>query len=164
MCSPTIALLAVSTAITAYAGVKQAQNERAVGHYQEAVANQNAKLSKQQAADANTIGARQASEERLKTRLLIGQQRTALAANGVEINSGTPLEILGDTATQGAANESMIRYNAARKAWGYQVQGTDYTNQGQLANFQGQSKAQGTMLGTAASIAGTWGNYYTRGK
>ena len=45
-----------------------------------------------------------------------------MAANGVDLSSGSPLDILGDTAMYGELDALTIRSNAEREAYGYRVQ------------------------------------------
>ena len=87
----------------------------------------------------------------MKTRLMIGTQRATLAANGVDLQFGSPLDILGDTAMFGAIDEQRIQANAAREAWGYRTEAMNYRAQGAMASYNGNASAMGSYLGAAAS-------------
>lgn len=163
MCEPTTIAYGLATVFTVVAGVQTAQTQRAIGRYNAEVAENNAQVAEQQARDANIRGARKADEQRLKTKLMIGKQRASLAAQGVTLDSETSLDILGDTAMFGAMDEETIRTDAAREAWGYQVQATNYRNQGRLDRWTGNMQARGTLLSTAAQtfqmgagVASSW--------
>lgn len=162
MCSPT-ALFVTSALFTVGAGVVQAQAADRAGRYNQRVAENNAVLSEQKARDATIRGERAADEQRLKTRMLIGQQRASLAANGVTLDSGTSLDILGDTAMMGAVDEETVRLNAAREAWGYRAEASNYRAQGALDRYNGKAQKFGTLLGTAANVAGGWQRFKAGG-
>lgn len=162
MCAPAVAAIALvaSAAVTAYGGYQQAKAQKAAGEYNYQVAQQNADIAAVQAQDAQNRGALEANEQRLRTRLAIGQQRAAMAANNVDLQTGTPLDVLGDTALFGAVDERRIRLNAAREAWGYNVQGMNALAGGQLDRYQGRTGAAGTYLTTAGNLLGMGYNYY----
>lgn len=150
MCEPTT-LLVLSTAFAVggqiYAGNAAAQQ----GKYTQQVEEQNAKNSEQRARDATARGEQEAGERRLKTRLLIGSQRAALAGAGVDLQDGTAIDLVGDEAMFGAMDESRIRANAAREAWGYRVDATNSRNRGYQARTSGKQQRVGSYLGAAAS-------------
>jgi hypothetical protein len=150
MCEPTT-LLVLGTVFSAgaqiYAGNAAAQQ----GKYTQQVEEQNAKNSEQRARDATARGEQEAGERRLKTRLLIGSQRAALAGNGVDLQDGTALELVADEAMFGAIDEDRIRSNAAREAWGYRVDATNSRNRGYQARTSGNQQRVGSYLGAAAT-------------
>ena len=59
---------------------------------------------------------------------------------------GTPLDILGETAQFGAADRNAIAIDAARKAWGFQGEATNYRNQGAQEAYAGRAGANATIL------------------
>lgn len=156
MCNPAIAYYAIATVVTLYAAKEQVDATNQTAKYNMAIAQQNEDLSKQQATDARARGEAAAAEQRLKTRLLIGNQRAIMAGHNVDLSSGTPLEILGNTAMMGQVDEDRIRMAAAREAWGYDVQATNFANQGQYINFERKTQNRATVLGAAASLSQTW--------
>lgn len=158
MCEPTSILLVASAVLGAgsqiYAGNAAAQQ----GKYTQQVEEQNAKNSEQRARDATSRGEQEAGERRLKTRLLIGSQRATLAGAGVDLQDGTAIDLVGDEAMFGAMDESRIRSNAAREAWGYRVDATNSRNRGYQARTSGNQQRVGSYLGAAASGFGAYAN------
>ena len=152
MCEPTtwimVAGLVLSAAGAAYsvdAGNKAAQA-------QEEQSKENAKAATTSAK--NTTLAAQVEEDRRRqqTRAMLASQRTTFAANGVDMSTGTPLEILGDTAAIGEQDALTIRANAARQAWGYQVEANNSLNQGRMAVAGAKNNATATYLTTAGNM------------
>src|SRR5690606_10607793 len=119
--------------------------EYAEGRHKEAVLRQNAKLAELQALDAIERGQAEETNYRKQIKQMIGSQRTSYAAQGVAIDSGTPLEIQAQTAAIGEEDALTIRNNAAREAWGYRVQ---------ASNMRAQAKQvkRGTNMNAAGSL------------
>lgn len=152
MCEPTT-WIAIGVAVLG--GAVSYQNSKNAQRYTEKVADQNKKVVEAQALDAERLGQREASERRLKTRLQMATQTAGFGAQNVE-QTGTALDILGDTAMFGQIDEDSIRANAQRKAWGYRQQGWNIEADKRLAQFKGKSDRTGTILTTAGSVAGAW--------
>lgn len=159
MCEPTTIMLGMSLASGAL-GFKSALDQ---GKYQQRVAENNAITSEYAAKDALTRGAADEQQQRIKTRQVMGAQRAALAASGVDVNSGTGSRILTDSAGLGELDALTIRENAMRSAWGYQTQAENSRAEGALARYAGKQKAAASLLtagGKAYKIgadAGWWG-------
>jgi hypothetical protein len=107
-----------------------------------------------------------AERQQLKTAQLAGSQRAALASQGGDVNSGSPLDILGDTARAGATDVATIRSNAARNAYGFRLQGAGAAGQASLASANAANTLANlplgigsSLLGGASSLAGKWGDY-----
>lgn len=161
MCEPTT-LAVIGIGLTLLGGAYTADAQKKAGQAQEEQSQENAKAA--DTAARNTTLSAQVEEDRRRqqTRQMLASQRTALAANNVDMSTGTPMEILGDTAAIGEQDALTIRANAARQAWGYQVEANNERNAGRMAKVGGQNAATGTYLTTAASAfgqgAGAWGN------
>lgn len=148
-----------------YGSAQQARAMRKQGDYQKDMSDFNSDIAKIQARDAIYRGDKEAKQYLKKASTTIGSQRAALAAQGVDVSSGSALDIQEETAGQGALGALTIRNNAWREAWGYKVQAETYSKQGFLAREAAQSGARSTMLtgvsgafqsiGSAASAAHT---------
>lgn len=120
---------------------------------QQWAADQNRQFAELMSEDAIRRGDRAALEHRKKIRQLIGSQRAALAAQGIDVNSGSAMDTQMDTATLGAYDVETIKNNAWREAWGLKTQASQYATQaamagisGGLAGFAGQQAQQATYL------------------
>ncbi|MEQ6413224.1 hypothetical protein ODX41_20165, partial [Salmonella enterica subsp. enterica serovar Enteritidis] len=102
MCEPTTALLIASTAMSSIgavtAGIGQAQHYR----YQAQIADQNARLANEQARDSIENTNLEAQRRYRELAQMKGAQTAAMAANGVDLNFGSPVDIQKDTAMIGA--------------------------------------------------------------
>lgn len=159
MCEPNSWALIASAVLTASAGIYSADASKKQGQYQAEVAGQNAELSELKAQQASTIGSIQEERARKQAQLRIGQQRAALAANGVDLGQGTAVDLVSETALFGEEDALTTRFNAMNEAWSLRAEAVDYRNQGRAAKAKGKNEATGTYLSTAASLAGSYSNY-----
>lgn len=154
-----LALTAAST-VAGFVGQVQQQNAQAQAananaaqaRYQAQVAQQNQELARRQQADALQRGQVAEENRRRLTQQQIGQQRAGLAAQGTDF-TGTETDILGDTAAAGELDARTVRANAAREAYGYQVQGMGYANEvGLQYTRAANSTYSPNYLGAGASL------------
>lgn len=129
----------------------------------------NSRAAEAQAADAIVRGAEQEKIFRTGIHGLIGQQRVAFAAQGVEIGSGSSLDVQESTAQQGELDALTIRTDAAREAWGFRVNAEDIRNQIEALKKTGSLQARSIratgaanslssrMGGDSAAASGTFG-------
>lgn len=140
----------------------------AVGAYNqnEAAANAasyNAAVAQNAATYARQAGEVQAQAADRQTAALIGRQKAGFAASGIDVNTGSPLDIQSDTARFGRLNDLTIRNNAARQAWGYQATGNLETAQAQNYQTAATTSAIGSLIGTGGSVANKWQSFQTAG-
>jgi hypothetical protein len=136
----------LSGGATLYGASADAEAARAQGEYQKEVADTNARIADVQATDAITRGEKDANLVGRKTKEIVGAQRAALGASGVDVNSGSAVDVQSDTKARGAADELTIRNNAWREAWGYKVESQNATKAGQYAQMAGENTARTTIL------------------
>jgi len=142
-------------AVNAYSG---AQQQKKVQNYQAAIARNNAQIADYQATIALEVGQRQEQAQRYKTAAMAGDQRAALAANGVAMGEGSAAEIQASTAYMGEIDALTIRDNAARQAWALREQGRGYTAD---AGFQqGVAGAINPLMSAGGSLLTSAGGYY----
>jgi hypothetical protein len=143
--------------------LQQASAASAQANYAAKVAEVNKQTSLYAADDARKRGAAAEEQQRLKTKQLAGRQRAVLAANGVELSSGSPLDVLTDTASVGELDALTVRGNANREALGYEAQARNYGYDANLDRMRAQAaatagpiSAAGTLIGGLGSVADKW--------
>lgn len=170
MCEPnTIAIASmvasgVGTVMQMSAQSQAASAQRAQANYQAQVADNNRITAERLAVDAEQRGEIEVRRHRQQVEQLKGRQVAALAASGVDVASGSPLDVLADTAGLGALDQQTIRDNAAREAWQHRVQAGNQQNQANLLRFQADntaSGAAGTLLTGIGGVADKWWRYRT---
>jgi len=150
MCEPaTLTLIAtgVAAAGTMVGGLMKASQQR----YSAAVADQNARLASAQAADALQRGQLEEQKSYQRTSQLLGQQRAAMAANGIEVDFGSAADVQADTLNLGRQDASTIRKNTEREMKGYDIESLNYTSQAKAD----RAAATGSIVSAAFQTAGT---------
>jgi hypothetical protein len=153
MCEPTTIVMVAGLVLGAVGAVQQNNAGKAAAQAQEEQAEENAKFAEAQATNATMTGLVEEDRRRAQTRAMLAKQRTAMAANNVDMSTGTPLELLGDTAAIGEQDALTIRANAAREAWGYRSQGVNYKNHGAAGVAAAKNQGRATLLTTAGNMA-----------
>lgn len=125
----------------------------------------NAEVERLASADAARRGQVAVFNSGLRTNQMKGQQIAELAAHGVEIGEGSPLQILTGTDLMGVNDANVIAANAAKEAWGYDVRAKNDELNANLMRARSDMEdptraAAGSLLTSAGSVASRW--YSTR--
>lgn len=115
-------------------------------------ANYNAEVSEQLAQQALDKGRTDEEMYRQGVKTLEGAQRTDFAGQGVEVDTGSPVDVAADTAYLGEQDAQQIRLNAQREAWGYRAQAQSQRMQGSAAQRAGYFDAASAVLGGATTL------------
>lgn len=132
-------LFAATTGFKAY-------GEYRAGRAQQQIDEFNARIAEFEAIDAIRRGEDEAYRFGEKVRKFIGTQKASYAGQGVDVTTGSPLDVMADTARAGELDRLMIMNNAAKEAWGFRTQGIGYRMSGQLAKQRGTYSALSTIL------------------
>jgi hypothetical protein len=152
-------LAGASTVATIGSTYSQYKGIKAQGDYEQGVYSRNEGMSKLMAEDAIFRGKKAEKSQRETIRQTIGSQRAALAAQNVDLESGSALDVQQDTAALGAEDVLAIRNNAWREAWGYRVQASEYAAGREYARISTNMASKNTILTGGLQIANTWANY-----
>jgi hypothetical protein len=142
----TAAVAGVGVASGMGSAYLQAESLKMQGEYQKSMFEMNAKMSSFQAEDAERRGRLEAKEYGKKIKATIGSQRASLAAQGIDVNSGTALDIQEDTAATGAIDQMTIKNNAYREAFGYKMQAMSDTFQGKYTALATKNAVRNTYI------------------
>lgn len=160
MCDLGIALTLISTVIGAAGQVQQAQAQAQAAEYNAKVADMNATLSERRAKDAIERGAVEEQKKRLEVQRLLGTQTAAMAANGVDLTFGSPLDILVDTAVLGELDALTIRTNFAREAYDRKVDAVNQRAGATLNRMEAENARTAGYLNAAGTVLGGIGTAY----
>jgi len=144
--------LIVSTVVSASAQYTQGQTAKKVGR-------NNQLLAEQAAQDAERRGNETAMMVRRKGSQVLGAQRAAQAASGLDLGVGTAAELQEQTSFFSDTDQRTARMNAAREAWSARAQGANFRFQGDAAASNANTGAMGTLIGGASQVAGRWYQY-----
>ena len=131
--------------------------------YQAGVAKINQQIAKQNADWDRKAGEVEAQEAGMKTRAEVGQTKAVQGASGLDVNSGTNVAVRQSETEIGQQNEAIIRSNAAKRAYGFEVEAVQHEAQSnidvmgaQQAKTAGQIGAVSSILGGASSVSSKW--------
>lgn len=149
---------AASSAIGSYYSAKTQKINLQTQAY---VADTNARIAELGAQSALNQGQQQVGALTLKAGQLKSSQRAAMAANGIDLGVGNAAEIQASTDVMKEIDANTLTANAVRSAWGYRTQAVNFENEaltkrataGAISPF---GSAAGSLLGSAASVAGSW--------
>ena len=153
MCVPAIAapLLMASTAISAGGAIMGAIGQSQQASYAAQVAENNRRTTEQQANETANNTALEAQRRYRALAQTKGQQQAAMAANGVDINFGTAVDLSRDTAMIGAEDVGQIYRAGNEKLKGFDVQAQNYAAEAAA----GRAKASGALVTGFLGAAGT---------
>lgn len=154
----------IAGGITAAEGAKTtAAAQQQTYNYQAGVAQINSAIDLQNADWARNQGDAEAMQYGMKEGQTLANIKTAQAASGIDVNSGSAVDVRSSARTVGAIDTAQIRSNAAKVAYDYDVKSTSDLNQstldimgGQNAIVAGDIAATTSILGSVSSVASKW--------
>lgn len=145
-----VAVSVVTAAVGATSSYIQGENAEEVADY-------NAKVEENKAKQAANIGADEAAAQRARARKIMSAQAEGGAMSGVDLDYGTPLGLLVETAGVGEKEAQTVMTNAQRQAWGHKAQS-------ELDKFEGKQAKQASYLNMAGSVLSSASSSYATGK
>lgn len=128
-------------------GIGDFQNSR----FQASVAENNAKLALQKAGDARERSKVDARNQSIQTQQLIGRQRASTAAGGVEVDTGSALDLTLDAAQFGELDRLTILNRGEREALGLEFDSANLRAQADQTRVQGNFALAGGIAGAGAA-------------
>lgn len=155
-------IAAGAAAVSAVAGIaggvvggvssyQQGKAQQAQYNYQAKVNEENAKIAQENANVQRQQGIEEARLQRIKAASTIGSQKTAMAANGVDITQGTAVDVIADAAAMGELDALQTQYNYEMKARSYEAQAGNFQNQANLDVISGKNAYTAGKIGAVQS-------------
>jgi hypothetical protein len=145
-----LATAVIGTGIQSYGAYREGQDAKEAAKY-------NASVAREEAGMIEQSGALDAERQRKQVSRLIGTQKAAYGAAGVEL-TGSVLDTMINTAAEGELDAAIIDYNAKTRARGAMSQAAYDEKLAEIYGRSGTTKAAGTLLTSAASLGA---QYYT---
>jgi len=158
-----VALSAAGTASKVAGQAKGGQANSQTYAYQAQVARRNAAVNRMRAERAEQAGIAGADIESLRGANLLGAVKAKQAASGVNVNTGSNVDVRADIAKANKFNATNVLRNAELTSWGYRRQAESDDTQAALydrgASGAGSAAAGaigGTLLEGASSLPWGW--------
>ena len=164
MCELMTALTVGSTLLGAVGAVQAGQATAASNQYNAQIQDMNATLAERRAKDAERRGELEEQKKRQQVAQISGQQRVAMAANGVDLSFGSPLDTLVDTAVAGELDALTIRSNAAREAYDYRVDAVNKRAGASMSRASADNAITGSYLNAGGTVLAGAGKAYAGNK
>lgn len=145
----TAGLSVAGAAASAYGSIQQ-------GRYSSQVAKNNATIASQNADYAAQAGVQSAGVQSMQNAAAYGQLQASQAANGVDINSGSDVNVDESAKVSNQLSTDTVMHNALLSAYGYNVQSESDDAQSKQDSAAGYTDAATGLLGAASSISGKW--------
>ena len=164
-------IASVGSGLVGAIGAKTSADATAASYdYKAQVASNNAVIAKRNADEATRTGEFQAQAQGLKTKNLIGTQLVTQASNGLDVGSGTNVNVRQSAEELGHLDTLTILHNAAKNAAGFKAQGMNFEAESQLdkasasnAKTAGDFSMVTSLLGSAGSFSDKWIGYKQKG-
>ena len=144
--------------IGALGSIEQSKASAASAGYNAQVAQQNAQIATQNASFAGSQGQQEVAASGAQTKARIAATLANQGASGVDVNTGSDVNVRESEAKLGMLDALTIRSNAAKSAYGYQTQSVSDTGQAALLKSQQGSDILGGYLSGASNVLGGIGS------
>ncbi len=150
----SLASTIIGTGVQAVGGMMGADARASEASYRAAIAQNNAKVSEQNARYAEASAAQRAEQQSMKTRAMVGEAVAAQASNGVDVNTGSALDVRASIAALGELSGLVIRNEGAREASNYRTQGAGYTASAGMYERAAADAEAGGAISAASTLLG----------
>lgn len=159
------AMAGAGMASSAIGSIMAAQGQQQAGEaqaqadiYNSEVAQNNAQVARNNAQLAALSGEQQAATQGLKNRAELGAIKANQGASGIDVNSGSAVDVRSSAAELGELDAINIRANAAREAYAYQNQATSYEDQAALDQASAGNAKEAGQIGEETTLLSGFGS------
>ena len=150
-----LAVGAIGAGISAYGTVEQGQATSNAAKYNAQVAQNNATIAARNANYATQAGEEKAFTTSLQGAETLGSIKTAQAAGGVDVNTGSNLAVQKSEREVSNLDTQTVLNNAQLVAYGYRSQQTGFKAQAGLEQLAAAQAPVGTDIGAAGGLLGS---------
>lgn len=155
-----LAVTAAASSVMGIAGAITSANAQSASAKSAAnAAEYNAEVDRQRAAVAMQQGNANEEAQRRQAAIALGRQTAATAQSGVDLTSGSALDLYQQSATNAELDALNIRYGAQLQAQGLQQQGTLDTMTAQQQRNNARAATTAGYLNAGASALSSYGTY-----
>lgn len=154
---------ALGSGLQAKSASDSAQASARAGYYQAGVSMLNAQIAQQNAEYASVKGEGDAMRYGMKARQTRGEIIAGQSASGLDVNSGSAVDVRRGFDTVTKMDTDQIRQDAARVAYNYRTQSQQYTTDA-INSIRGAKSAEraggmgvlASIIGGASSVSSKW--------
>lgn len=143
MSGPAIAYAAIG-GLQMWSALQQADQIRANARLQERIGRMNARFAEIDAYEAEKMGFSESARYQNVVDDIISDQRTIMAANNIDITTGTAKELQEESRLTGFLNQLDVQKNARAKALGLKVEASNIRLGNSMTGIQSEINAGAT--------------------
>lgn len=160
MCDPTMAIGIVMGAAQLYSGMQANSQAKAQARMIEDSARVNEVNERNEATRVRNMGVEKENDHRRAVAEMQSQQAAVQGASGVQLNTGSALQIREDTGTIGEVDALRIRSNYRDQAEaidrGAELTRINGMNEASMTRAKGKSALTNSVLSAAGTVASSW--------
>jgi hypothetical protein len=138
----------------AFGSIGSGMANKGMYDYQASLAKLNAQILRQDADFAMQTGEQENMKQGFRAGQEMGHIKTAQAASGFDVRTGSNLQVQQSKEMLERIDTSMIRSNAAKTAYNYDIQAWGQDNQANLYKAAGNNAMTAGIIGAGSSILG----------
>jgi len=137
----------ISALLPILQGGMQAASSYEEGQASKMVSNINARYAQAQGREALRIGEQDAGRRMMQGGQEAASETAHVAAQGIRTDTGSAAAVHEDIKNAAIMDAQSIRTNAAKQAWGYGVEASNFRTQGRFAEIKGYGDAAQSIIG-----------------
>lgn len=131
----------------------QAEAQKQSAEFNAKMSERDAELAGIQGKEARLRGLEDEAALREEEERLVADQRAAMAAQGIDVESGTALQLQESVSRSIARDIQRTRTNAIREEWGLKATAGDAAGRAAVQRATGRSQSTGTIIGGVSNAA-----------
>ncbi len=143
-----------SSVVSGIGAIQQSQASAASAGYNAKIAAQNAQIQTQNADFAASVGEQNVAKQGAENKARLAATLAAQGASGVDVNTGSSVNVRESEAKLGMLDALTIRSNAAKQAYGYQVGAASDVAQAGLYRSQQKADKTAGYFSAGANVLG----------
>lgn len=151
----------IGAALQAFGAYRNEEARSRSYQYSADVARRNAELERWRERETKRKGEQELFALGIKKGKLAATQRASLAARGLDIGEGSPLDLLTSTEYMYEVDKATAKTNTENEAWAHRLRASDYDTEAEFYDEAADESsplaaAGGTLLSGATRVASSW--------
>lgn len=144
--------------LSAFGSIASGSANQDMYDYQASIARLNSQIDLQNAEYSRQVGEQQASQYGIKAGQQMGAIKSAQASSGLDVNSGSAMDVRASQGRLNRLDTDVIRSNAAKTAYNYEIKSTMDNAQAGLYSMAGDNAMSAGLIGAGSSVLGGLGS------
>ncbi len=162
MCTVTLAIMGVTTALETFREYQNANYEKAYGNYKSQLLIQQANQARKNAAYEMQEGIEESRNQKLQSILNMGKVKSKIASGNIALSSQTALNLVDDEKLNGELSALNTLKVSQRRSDAYLQQTGQYYSNAQLNSFNNKNNYKNNLFSAATCLLDTGSGLYNK--